>query len=1351
VVSPRGQPSSVQYDGFGRVIASYGPSESSRGTIDEQPRAIYEYYPSPDAETQPFSTIRTQSIHENPNGSVSYVEDVVYADGLGRTIYALSEADPDEGDEAKYIVAGGARYNAKGTPYPSHEPFFSAGPAIGFALSTEPTTPTKRQIYDAFGRVREVYLQDDQLKSRAVYHALSGDSFDAGDMSEDSTYKDTFSTQVSDGHGRTVASISRFRVNDSTVEEHLTNTTYLPSGEVLSITQQRAGSPSYTRTFEYDSWGRMVRNIEPNTTTTQSWRYAYDDASRLVGTSDANGCGVNYHYDAGGRLIGSDYSPCKANHQAYSAPNLTTGEGFETFYRYDTPDPLATNITDGTGQTLVVDSAWLKGRLASVKTRGGFNVFAYDSLGRTRGVARKIAKPGAAAPKPEDRYAPRWYIKQSQFDINDRPTRVSTGAPLWGLMGNDGASELHYSYTKRGLLRGVGSSYGTIIGRETRDARGLVKDVTLGDAAQTKRSYLYNELTQVVDVTTYRAPPSLWTATSGPYVPPASNAPPTTQLTLEHYGFQYDVMGNLIRADDFRPAAEWTDQSRPVRREWKYDSYSRLTKTTYTYTGSNAWTAPFAAENADRTRPQPSPQISYGSRIAEENFTYDWLNNLVSNTDDSNGFYDRSIGTTTFGDATKPHRMTGASNRATGSTRQGQLAVAYDDIGQVTAMVVQRDGTCLPTGASCWSRYAYEWDEVGNLTRAQRWDLTTSERTSFGTQTSIQGDMLADTAHPSRNPEVEMKYQYDGGQRVVKTVVRGDAYATSNNDTAPKYTVYAFSTVELRSAKWVGTGTAADYELTSATTELMLPAGSVMGRVVSNGIMPKTGTTQQHLLLTFADHLGSTTFTIDHATSELVEYTTYTAYGQTESDYRTDRWDNRREHKRFTGKEEDIEVGLNYHGARYYSPAMKRWMSADPVTIHSAGSDINPWAYGYGNPTSFVDPDGRLPILAVAAIVGAVIGAATYCVQNGIHVTSGHWWAGLGIAAGSGAIAGLAGGGAGIGIGAALGPSASASFGGMMAIGATSGLASTNAGYTSSWAGTAFAKAAGGNFTTSGYSWSGLGKSMVTGAASGAVGGGITNISGSTYIGTISGTAAGIGFGSAAWGEDPSWKSAGISFAAAFSGAVMSSALSNSNSAATESKTAGKASEVHVKGYSTSIEPIRAEVTVDLRQDPGEMHSSPELRQFLKQMESAGTMRHISSIEPDCKGNPTIGWGHRVFPFERTKFEGRIISLAEADAILTRDINTAEGAVRALIKAPLTQNEFDGLVSYAFNAGSGSLATSGLAAMVNLGSADAQGRAFMSKTIGLGGLAVRRNAEWQIYSQNRYLSFKEAHIAWKNR
>ncbi|MGC4070653.1 MAG: toxin TcdB middle/N-terminal domain-containing protein [Polyangiaceae bacterium] len=1145
VISPQGQPSSVQYDGFGRAGAVFGPSESSPGELDLRPRALYEYVTPSNASTQPYSMVRSQSINESHDGKVSYLEDVAYIDGLGRSIFALGEVDPDEGDGGRYIVSGGVRYNTKGMPYLSHEPFFSDGPAIGFALSTQPTTATKRQVYDAFGRVLQVILQDDQVKSEARYHALSGDTFDAGDLSEHERYRGTYTTQISDGHGRTAASISRYRADGTTLEEHRTNTTYLPSGEVVTITQQRAGSLPYTRRFEYDSWGRLVNNIEPNTTGVRTWRYAYDNSSRLVGTSDANGCGANYHYDSGGRLIGEDYSPCLANHAVYTPPNLDTGEGLETYYRYDAPDPTATNVVDGTGQRLQVEPDWLWGRVASVKSRGAFNVFAYDSLGRTRGVARRIVRPDATDSMSFDaRYAPRWYVKQSSFDLNGRPTRISTGAPILSLLGEDGTSEIRLSYTKRGLVRAVGSTYGTLISRELRDARGLLDDVVLGDAAQTRRSYAYNELTQVVDVTTYRAPPSMWTTGAGVYSRPEATAPPTTQLTLEHYGFQYDVMGNLVRADDFRPSAEWTDHSRPVRRQWEYDSYSRLTKTTYEYVGANTWRAPFHAENADPTRPQPTPQVSFDTRISEETFSYDWLNNLVTNSDNSNGFYDRSIGTSTFADNTRPHRLSGASNRSTDSVRRGELAVAHDDVGQVTAMIVQRDGSCLPSGASCWTRFAYEWDEVGNLTRARRWDLSPSERPSFGTAASV------DDGHPTRTPEVEMRYHYDGGDRVLKTVVRGDDAAISSGDDEPKHTVYVFSTLEIRSADWTGAGDIADYELNAETTDLRLPAGSVVGRLVWDGTMPRTGTSSLHLLLTFSDHLGSTTFTIDHATSELVEYVSYTAYGQTESDYRTERWSSFREPTRFTGKEEDIEVGLNYHGARYYSPALKRWMSADPVTIHSAGSDINPWAYGYGNPTSFVDPDGREPLTVIGLILlaSAVSGATNATVQYAQTGRVNWGWRGVAGAA----VAGTVGAGVGMGV-SSLATGVLGSSAGGVAVGGAVGGASGGA------LGSAFAG-------SNGY---GIATAALSGAVSGAVGGAVGVAAGSksggwtgfggVMAGTGAGTATGIAFNAGILGQDASIGSIGTAFASAFGGAIASAALSAGWSEATEEKTGGQA------------------------------------------------------------------------------------------------------------------------------------------------------------------------------------------------
>jgi RHS repeat-associated protein len=112
------------------------------------------------------------------------------------------------------------------------------------------------------------------------------------------------------------------------------------------------------------------------------------------------------------------------------------------------------------------------------------------------------------------------------------------------------------------------------------------------------------------------------------------------------------------------------------------------------------------------------------------------------------------------------------------------------------------------------------------------------------------------------------------------------------------------------------------------------------------------------VLFEIGDHLGSTGIVIEKATGELVEQTTYTPYGATESDYRPLRWDAFREDYRFTGKEEDSELGLVYFGARYYAPLLGRWASPDPLAVHGLRADPNLYAYLRGKVYSSVDERG---------------------------------------------------------------------------------------------------------------------------------------------------------------------------------------------------------------------------------------------------------------------------------------------------------------------------------------------------------------------------------------------------------
>jgi RHS repeat-associated protein len=61
----------------------------------------------------------------------------------------------------------------------------------------------------------------------------------------------------------------------------------------------------------------------------------------------------------------------------------------------------------------------------------------------------------------------------------------------------------------------------------------------------------------------------------------------------------------------------------------------------------------------------------------------------------------------------------------------------------------------------------------------------------------------------------------------------------------------------------------------------------------------------------------------------------------------------------YTGRRWDSETGLYYHRARYYHPALGRFLGRDPIRLAAQ----LPEQYGYlrGRPFLFIDPSGKLP------------------------------------------------------------------------------------------------------------------------------------------------------------------------------------------------------------------------------------------------------------------------------------------------------------------------------------------------------------------------------------------------------
>lgn len=91
----------------------------------------------------------------------------------------------------------------------------------------------------------------------------------------------------------------------------------------------------------------------------------------------------------------------------------------------------------------------------------------------------------------------------------------------------------------------------------------------------------------------------------------------------------------------------------------------------------------------------------------------------------------------------------------------------------------------------------------------------------------------------------------------------------------------------------------------------------------------------------------------------------------------------------------------------------------------------------------------------------------------------------------------------------------------------------------------------------------------------------------------------------------------------------------------------------------------------------------------------------------DPAGHATIGFGHllhlgAVTPQDRAKYPHGL-SREEGLALLAQDVEVKAKAVRGMVTVPLTQGQFDALVSFAFNLGAGKLKRSTLLTKVNAG------------------------------------------------
>jgi RHS repeat-associated protein len=707
--------------------------------------------------------------------------------------------------------------------------------------------------------------------------------------------------QLSGSHPNSMTTVTRDghgRV--VTTDAHLNSGPSGSSGDLITTTTYQAtGEPlSISQTYP---GGSVVRSMQ------------YDSRGYLVVNAEPNAGTWQYAYDLAGRVVGTaDARGCGKN-VFYDVIGRVVAEDYSPCTSSQvayTPVTVTPGVFPSPGAEVSYGYDAL-GRLSAVQDRGRADAYSYNAAGYLAQVVRQPSLPGTSVT-----YGAEHTKYFDQYSVSGQVMRwgiehVALATPASGSVTEATA------YTYEGNVASVSASpTGAIVQNQIFNPDGSVATTSYGDAAGTTAvsSYDSNGALQTYSLVRSTGP---WVNNYG--APPPGD--PSLIGDLTDLVISRDMVGNPSAVADTSTAA-WPNGAAAISEQLSYwDDYRLHTVST---SPTDGFYNPYAYELASGSvlYPQPTSPATH-ERLKNLALTYDWRGTVATSTDDADDFFDRSLGTVT--------RVPGTDQIASAAAGNESLTPTYDQAGNLTHVTVRTSGLT--------TEYAYTWDEVGNLSSATRYD-------------QLAGGYFH--VEPTVVPET-YTYASDGSR------VRSERPARFFNPlhlADPTYTVNVFDGLVLKDTTVTG-----DYEDSTSTEQLYFAQGQARVFADTTGTMPvvangKYGSPAVHTFINMRDSRGSAAFVVDQDTGELVERTAYLAYGALDCDYRSTRWSSPREDYKFGGHWDDSQVGLVYFGARYYSPQLGRFISPDPLSVHTLSGDPNPYEYGNGNPQLYIDPSG---------------------------------------------------------------------------------------------------------------------------------------------------------------------------------------------------------------------------------------------------------------------------------------------------------------------------------------------------------------------------------------------------------
>jgi RHS repeat-associated protein len=856
-------------------------------------------------------------------------------------------------------------------------------------------------ITDPGGRSLTLRYNDDDrlIELKAGAQVLASYAYDSGNLSEvtygdASGYRFTYDSQgqvlsVVDHSGRTVEKHTYDAQGRATLSEIENGRerlvlTYDDSRQVTSVADALGNTTQYqwrqvalvksvtgvvsqcatcdngisTGKWSYDSAGRVRSQKGASGATTA---IVYDPAGNLTSQSEPSGRVTNVTYDERGRPLeirDSDGSLRTMTHGPAGplvvTESLSASESRTTSFTY-TARGQVSSVTDPRGKTTTF--SWSSaGDLESVTSpTQATTTFEYDSLGRRTSTTdprqRKMTVDYDERGRPTRITAPDQTSTSFGYDLGGRRTTITDQV-------NRTTS---YVYDPYGRLTQVVAPVGTTTygydlmanlveqteanGQTTQfayDANRRLSQTTYPGGASERYSYdAAGRLSSRIDrrgvVTTYTydsagrlkgkaysdgSPAVAYSYDAAGYMRSASNG--TDSLTWTH-----DLAGRLLSEQSVKNSSLV---------EYGYDAADNRISVQLNGGALLGYTYDDASRLTSLSRGPAQFGFTYDPASQRSSLSYP--NGIVTNytLDESSRLLEIAAGTVTR----SAYGYDALGNRTSKTTAGYTETYGYDPLGRLTG--VDRTG-------SSSRRFAY--DAVGNRT-SEELDGAVTTTATYDQLNQLRTRSGASTANYSYDPNGSLDTKVEAGAtwRYEWNVEGQLARVTKDGNEVARFT---YDPLGRRVEKIAG----------AVTHSYAYDGMDVLRETVTNGA---TSTTYRFIhapgvdqplakedvatgALTYfhADGLGSIVATTDQA-GVVTSSITYDAWGNIETGTPAP--------YAFTGREWDAETGLYYYRARYYDPAIGRFISEDPIGL-AAGPNF--YAYVSNQPTMLRDPFGLDP------------------------------------------------------------------------------------------------------------------------------------------------------------------------------------------------------------------------------------------------------------------------------------------------------------------------------------------------------------------------------------------------------